>query len=207
MVRKLGSEEKALCGRVMATVKPLHPVAKTSTVPNTEIKTSQSSLREAKLRAEGDRRSTNPELVQTNPGLPRSARNDDSNQSISTVIAKPTPLPPKAQTLDGTWDRQITKGAIIPDVSVDLHGSGLASAYARLDGALEQAIAQKLRVVLLVTGHQRAHDRASGEGRGAIASVVRDWLAASRHSSAIAAVRNAHPRHGGAGALYIVLKR
>jgi DNA-nicking Smr family endonuclease len=200
MVRKLGSEEKALWGRVMATVKPLHPVAKTSTVPNTEIKTSQSSLREAKRRS-------NPELVQTNPGLPRSARNDDSNQSISTVIAKPTPLPPKAQTLDGTWDRQITKGAIIPDVSVDLHGSGLASAYARLDGALEQAIAQKLRVVLLVTGHQRAHDRASGEGRGAIASVVRDWLAASRHSSAIAAVRNAHPRHGGAGALYIVLKR
>jgi DNA-nicking Smr family endonuclease len=200
MVRKLGSEEKALWGRVMATVKPLHPVAKTSTVPNTEIKTSQSSLREAKRRS-------NPELVQTNPGLPRSARNDDSNQSISTVIAKPTPLPPKAQTLDGTWDRQINKGAIIPDVSVDLHGSGLASAYARLDGALEQAIAQKLRVVLLVTGHQRAHDRASGEGRGAIASVVRDWLAASRHSSAIAAVRNAHPRHGGAGALYIVLKR
>jgi DNA-nicking Smr family endonuclease len=200
MVRKLGSEEKALWGRVMATVKPLHPVAKTSTVPNTEIKTSQSSLREAKRRS-------NPELVQTNPGLPRSARNDDSNQSISTVIAKPMPLPPKAQTLDGTWDRQITKGAIIPDVSVDLHGSGLASAYARLDGALEQAIAQKLRVVLLVTGHQRAHDRASGEGRGAIASVVRDWLAASRHSSAIAAVRNAHPRHGGAGALYIVLKR
>ncbi len=197
MARKLGIEEKALWGRVMATVKPLHPVkAKALTEPNTATIISQSSLREAKRRS-------NPELVQTNPGLPRFAHNDVSIQSMS----KPPPIPTKPQTLDGTWDRQINKGAIIPDVSVDLHGSGLASAYARLDGALEQAIAQKLRVVLLVTGRVRAHDRASGEGRGAIASVVRDWLAASRHASAIAAVRNAHPRHGGAGALYIVLKR
>jgi DNA-nicking Smr family endonuclease len=194
MARKLGSEEKALWGRVMATVKPLHPVANASAVPNTKITTSQPSLRAKR---------GNPELEQTNPGLPRFARNDDFVQPISK--SRPAPINP--QTLDGTWDKQISKGAIIPDVSVDLHGSGLASAYTRLDGALEQAIAQKLRVVLLVTGHVRSHDRASGEGRGAIASVVRDWLAASRHSSAIAAVRNAHPRHGGAGALYIVLKR
>jgi len=36
---------------------------------------------------------------------------------------------------------------------------------------------------------------------------VLDWLAAGTHASRIAAVRGAHPRHGGAGALYIVLKR
>jgi DNA-nicking Smr family endonuclease len=36
---------------------------------------------------------------------------------------------------------------------------------------------------------------------------VGDWLAASRHAGDIAAVRNAHPRHGGGGALYIVLRR
>ena len=74
------------------------------------------------------------------------------------------------------------------------------------DGALEQAVHHNLRVILLVTGKARGHDRASGEGRGAIASVVRDWLAASRHASHIAAVRGAHPRHGGSGALYIILK-
>jgi DNA-nicking Smr family endonuclease len=88
-----------------------------------------------------------------------------------------------------------------------LHGSALSGAYARLDNALELAILQRLKIMLLVTGKVRAHDRASGSGRGAIASVVRDWLAASRHSGHIAAVRNAHPRHGGDGALYIILKR
>ena len=34
-----------------------------------------------------------------------------------------------------------------------------------------------------------------------------DWLAASRHAPRIAAVRPAQPRHGGAGAVYVVLRR
>jgi DNA-nicking Smr family endonuclease len=108
--------------------------------------------------------------------------------------------------LDSHWDRRFKKGVIEPDVSIDLHGVGLSGAYARLDGALELAVHQGLRVILLVTGKQRSHDRTSGTGRGAIASVVGDWLAASRHASSIASVRGAHPRHGGAGALYIILK-
>ena len=40
-----------------------------------------------------------------------------------------------------------------------------------------------------------------------IAAAIGDWLAGSRHAGRIAAVRGAHPRHGGAGALYIVLRR
>jgi DNA-nicking Smr family endonuclease len=177
VARKLDPQEKALWGRVMASVSPLHPVA---------VK---------------DAKQLSPKPIK--PVLVKSKTVPIPKIAISKTIAPK----PQTNTLDGTWDRQITKGALIPDVSVDLHGSGLSSAYARLDGALEQAISQKLRVILLVTGRPRAHDRASGEGRGAIASVVRDWLAASRHSTAIAAVRTAHPRHGGAGALYIVLKR
>ena len=43
--------------------------------------------------------------------------------------------------------------------------------------------------------------------RGAIRAKLLDWLAASSHGSAIAAIRKAHIRHGGEGALYIVLKR
>ena len=40
-----------------------------------------------------------------------------------------------------------------------------------------------------------------------VRAAVGDWLAASPHASHIAAVRNAHPRHGGAGAIYLILKR
>jgi DNA-nicking Smr family endonuclease len=109
-------------------------------------------------------------------------------------------------TLDGTWDRGLSRGAIEPDATLDLHGHNLATAYSLLDERLEQAIAMGARVLLLVTGKPRTDERRP-HGRGAIRAAVGDWLAASRHAARIAAVRNAHPRHGGSGALYIVLRR
>ena len=64
------------------------------------------------------------------------------------------------------------------------------------------------RLVLLITGKPRPADPADrGHRRGAIRAKVLDWLAAGPHASAIAAVRPAHRRHGGEGALYLVLKR
>ncbi|HEY4070155.1 MAG TPA: Smr/MutS family protein [Sphingomicrobium sp.] len=108
-------------------------------------------------------------------------------------------------TLDGSWDRRLGGGSVEPDRVVDLHGMSLDGAWRTIDRALDQAIARGARVVLLVTGHQR-----SGEPpvrRGAIRAAVHDWLAASRHAGAIAAIRGAHRRHGGGGSLYIVLRK
>ena len=183
MARRLDTLEKALWGKVMATVKPLHEA---KAEPATKIATEPPKpVRVERRRDTANARTTDSPLV-----FARGER--------KTVA--------EATALDGHWDRRINRGAIVPDISIDLHDANLSRAYTRLDGALEQAITQKFKVILLVTGKPRAHDRASGEGRGAIAALVRDWLAASRHSRHISAVRNAHPRHGGTGALYIMLK-
>ena len=82
-------------------------------------------------------------------------------------------------------------------------------AHARLDRGLDEAIRDGARIILLVTGRapRTGASRIDLPLRGIIRESIGDWLAASRHRSAIAAVRNAHPRHGGAGALYIVLRR
>ena len=48
---------------------------------------------------------------------------------------------------------------------------------------------------------------AVGEIHASTHDMVLDWLAASSHHAAIAAVRSAHRKHGGDGALYIELKR
>ncbi|MBL0923555.1 MAG: Smr/MutS family protein [Sphingomonadaceae bacterium] len=179
MARRLDSQEKALWAKVMATVKPLdgvHPAR------NDDVTL-------AKRVAEGSVRPS-----------PRKTASP-----LHHISEGPAPRAGE-DNLNSHWNRRIHRGGIVPDISIDLHDASLSRAYARLDGALEQAIAQKLKVVLLVTGKPRAHDRASGEGRGAIAALVRDWLAASRHARHISAVRNAHPRHGGTGALYIILK-
>ena len=120
----------------------------------------------------------------------------------------PPPRParkPPGETLDGSWDRRLSRGLVAPDSMVDLHGHNLATAYDLLDRRLEQAIGSGARLMLLVTGKPPGPDRPGK--RGAIRAAVGDWLAASRHAADIAAVRGAHPRHGGAGALYIILRR
>jgi DNA-nicking Smr family endonuclease len=71
-----------------------------------------------------------------------------------------------------------------------------------------QAKALGARVVLVITGKPRPAEAADrGERRGAIRAKVLDWLAAGQHASSIAAIRNAHRRHGGDGALYLVLRK
>ena len=129
----------------------------------------------------------------------------------------PPPLPPKPAPrqkeelqphLDGTWEKRIAKGTLVPDFSLDLHGSNLENAHRRLMHGLTQAKIMGARVVLVVTGKPRPADPMDrGEKRGAIRSKVADWLAASEHASDIVAIRGAHRRHGGPGAIYVVLRK
>ncbi|MDT9599989.1 Smr/MutS family protein [Sphingosinicella rhizophila] len=108
-------------------------------------------------------------------------------------------------TLDASWDRRLARGLVEPDFTVDLHGHNLHAAYRQLDDSLARAIAGGARLILLITGKPpRGEPPAT---RGKIRAAVGDWLAASPHASNIAAVRGAHRRHGGTGALYIVLRR
>jgi DNA-nicking Smr family endonuclease len=110
--------------------------------------------------------------------------------------------------LDSGWERKLARGLLDPDFTLDLHGASLDGAHARLGVGLAQARAMGARVVLLITGRARPVEAADrGHARGAIRAKVLDWLAAGEHAGSIAAVRAAHRRHGGAGALYLVLRR
>lgn len=119
------------------------------------------------------------------------------------------PAQPASQSgLDSHWERRFKGGGVQPDVTLDLHDHSLDAAYHRLMSGLDQARAMDARVVLLITGRPRPVDPADrATRRGAIRAKVLDWIAASRHEGAIAAVRKAHQRHGGEGALYLVMKR
>lgn len=124
---------------------------------------------------------------------------------------QPKPAPPKSiadASLDSHWDRKLNSGRLVPDYTLDLHGHTLDRAYERIMSGLDQARAMDARVVLVIAGRSRPVDPADrGSKRGAIRAKLLDWLAAGRHSDAIAAVRKAHRGHGGEGALYLVLKR
>jgi DNA-nicking Smr family endonuclease len=138
-------------------------------------------------------------------------------KSKAAAAPRQTAVPPRRSApriaedkvgLDASWERKIARGGLEPDFSLDLHGSTLDQAYSRLMHGLAQARAMGARVVLIVTGKPRPVEAADrGQVRGAIRAKIADWLAASDHASDIAAVRSAHRRHGGQGALYVVLKR
>lgn len=110
--------------------------------------------------------------------------------------------------LDSHWERRFKSGRIEPDLTLDLHGHSLDSAYARITGGLDQARAMGARVVLVIAGRERPVDPADrASARGAIRAKMLDWLAAGPHADNISAVRRAHRSHGGEGALYLILKR
>lgn len=112
-------------------------------------------------------------------------------------------------TLDASWDRKLASGGVAPDITIDLHGCSLDQAHDRLDHGLARGIAQGARLILLVTGRppRAGTSRLDLPLRGIIRASVNDWIAAGSHATRIAAIRSAHPRHGGAGALYIVVRR
>lgn len=161
------------------------------------------------------------------PASPRpAAPHAPPKPSLPAVPAKPAkpakPVPPPVPRsvpgvppqrapdpgLDSHWDRRMKAGRLEPDLTLDLHGHTLDAAYDRVMSALDQARMMGARVVLVVAGRERPVDPADrGVRRGAIRAKLLDWLAASRHADAIAAVRRAHIRHGGDGALYLILKR
>jgi DNA-nicking Smr family endonuclease len=124
------------------------------------------------------------------------------------IRTPPPPASPAAPGLDSHWDRRMKAGRLEPDLTLDLHGHTLDTAYDRVMTALDQARMMGARVVLVVAGRERPVDPADRMARrGAIRAKLLDWLAASRHADAITAVRRAHVRHGGEGALYLILKR
>jgi DNA-nicking Smr family endonuclease len=135
-----------------------------------------------------------------------------TNAGLAGHRTPPVSAKPVSNTLDGGWDRRLGTGRVSPDHVIDLHGHTLESAWRYLDQGLDRAMRHHARIVLLITGKARDTDRTdSGRGgperRGIIRAKVGDWLAMSRFSSQIAAVRNAHPRHGGQGALYVIMRR
>jgi len=129
------------------------------------------------------------------------------------------PLPPKrspvanriavdAATLDGGWERTIRTGRLAPDLTVDLHGYSRDRAHALLTRMVTEAAANGARVLLVITGKGTRGDEVHGERpRGIIRASLRDWLQGPDLRPYIAALRAAHPRHGGGGAWYVILRR
>ena len=83
---------------------------------------------------------------------------------------------------------------------IDLHGLTQDRARAALDAFLQRAFADGWRAVLVITGK-------GVQGDGVLKKRVPDWLGAPHLTHIVAGISEAARHHGGAGALYVALKR
>lgn len=107
------------------------------------------------------------------------------------------------EELDGHTRVRLERGEYPIEGRLDLHGLSLQQAYEALASWLPGEWAQGKRCVLVITGKGRSPDG----GPGALRSELPRWLETPPFRDFIRAYTPAAPRHGGDGALYVLLRR
>ena len=110
----------------------------------------------------------------------------------------------KSSAPPGTIDRRtltrIKRGELAIDARLDLHGLTQEAAHRALARFIATSAANGARLALVITGKGRG-------GEGILRAAVPRWLAEPAMRTRILAVTPAAANHGGAGALYLLLRR
>jgi DNA-nicking Smr family endonuclease len=109
-------------------------------------------------------------------------------------------------SFDRDVDRSLSKGRRRPEAKLDLHGMTLAAAERAVTAFIAASSEQNRRVVLIVTGKGTRLEGGRVFG-GRIRAEFPGWLERAENRARVAGVRTAHPRHGGSGAFYVLLRR
>ena len=192
--RKLTPEDRALWSHVVRDVTPLDParaadlVAAEEAPPEPEAKPARRPARLAKIAAP----------------------------------APPPPAPPPLAPIEKRLRQRLSRGRMHAEARLDLHGLTQEAAHHRLVGFLRRAQADGLRLVIVITGKGASKqavafdDPAWGDGgrradphagRGVLRRVVPLWLTMPELRPLVIGFEEAALGHGGAGALYIRIRR
>ena len=115
--------------------------------------------------------------------------------------------------LDRNTSEKLRKGRMMIEGRVDLHGMNRREAHSRLKSFLGSAHRQGKRCVLVITCKGSTTDKTDdapfmGGGRkGILKEEVPKWLAEPDLRRLVLDYRTAQIKHGGSGALYVLLKR
>jgi DNA-nicking Smr family endonuclease len=131
------------------------------------------------------------------------------------VAPAPVRSSPPLAALDWRRARRLAAGRAEIEARLDLHGMRQSEAHVALRAFLVACHAKGLRTVLVITGKGGAPDDDpsthavvwSGRDRGILKRSVPRWLAEPELRAFVVGYTTAHPRHGGEGALYLLLRR
>lgn len=97
-------------------------------------------------------------------------------------------------------EKQVRRGKVDLAARFDLHGHTQDSAWTALPAFLSRERAKGSRCVIVITGKGR-------EGSGILRHNFLRWLEMPEARPIVSGYAQAHPRHGGAGAFYVFLRR
>lgn len=156
------------------------------------------------------------------PPAPRTPAPTARGKPVAAVPTKaretPTPKVKKAATaplaeFERRKARQISSGKVEIGARIDLHGLRQHDAHARLRAFLLNAYAEGHKTVLVITGKggeepaDRLGELAGERQRGVLRRNVPSWLREPDLRTIVLSFTQAGTRHGGAGALYVQLRK
>ena len=136
------------------------------------------------------------------PGKPKKQGEPNPARPPAYQPESPASKPAARLRLDAQTLDKLAKGRLPLAARVDLHGMRQDEAYGLLLSFVARAHARGIRYVLVITGKG-----SSSGGDGVLRRSVPGWLSTPPFRQYVSAHETAARGHGGAGALYIRLKR
>lgn len=133
------------------------------------------------------------------------------NGAIGNGMRPRQHMPPPLAEFEPRRARMLARNQLDIEARLDLHGMRQADAHAALRRFLRHCQSRDYRHVLIITGKgasaERERDHIWGEERGVLRRLVPQWLAEPECRSLVVSYAEASARHGGQGALYVMLRR
>ena len=194
--RDLTPEDREIWGRVVQTARPLSSGLSSAQ----RFEPEAAPAPQAAPRPQGSAVSARA-VLRPNPTGPPPRH--DLAPPLSDALAR-VPV-----QMDKRQFQRMTRGKLVPEARIDLHGMTLGQAHGALNGFILRSQAAGLRLVLVITGKGRttADDGPIPRRPGALKLDVPHWLRMAPLGPVVLEIREAHARHGGAGAYYVYLKR
>jgi len=122
-------------------------------------------------------------------------------------LAPAVTAPPGFAPIDDRTKRRLVRGSVPIDERLDLHGLTQEAAHSALRHFLVAARSRGARMVLVITGKGRGGSAGEMHDRGILRRAVPHWLADPVLRPIVVGFEEAHLAHGGAGAIYVRLRR
>jgi len=161
-----------------------------------------SAMRDVEKFSGGDGNQAAPPVKIAAPPKPSPPLERRPAPPVKPTAALPSLAAGTSADVDARTMDRLRRGRLRPEARLDLHGLTQDEAHRALNRFIARAQSSGVRSLIIITGKGRV-----SEGGGVLRNQVPQWLNAPDIRPSILAFSPAQPRDGGAGALYVLLRR